>query len=133
MRGIIISTKKKEEIVDITSEVKEAVTESGVSSGICLVFVAHTTAALMINENADPNIGLDILSSLSNMVPNSAGYRHDKIDGNAAAHIKAALLGPSLALIIHEGSLLLGRWQAIMLCELDGPRQRQVFVETLKK
>lgn len=133
MHELTISTTKKQEIIDITEKVNAIVRSSGAKEGLCLVYAAHATAALIINENADPNIAEDILNSLSNMVPNSAGYKHNCVDNNAAAHIKATMLGPSETLIINEGKIVLGRWQGIMFCEFDGPRQRHIFVEIIGK
>ncbi len=131
MHELTISTTKKEQVIDLTSEVKKAVKNSGVKDGIAIVYSTHTTAGLIINENADPNICDDVLNSLSNIVPNHGKYKHDAIDNNAAAHIKAALLGNSVALIIRNNQPILGKWQAIMFCELDGPRQRKVLVKFL--
>ncbi|GBD24895.1 hypothetical protein HRbin30_00209 [bacterium HR30] len=126
-REFRIRTRQKRELVDITSQVAEIVRASGVSEGICHVYVAHATAAVVINENDDPNVCLDFLECLDKLVPHGI-WRHDRVDNNAAAHIKAAMLGPSESIPIHSGRLLLGTWQAIMLAELDGPRERRVIV-----
>lgn len=133
MHKLTISTTKKQQIIDITSKVKNIIKKTGTKKGICIIYSMHTTAGLLLNENADPNICEDILNSLSNMVPNHGSYRHDIIDNNAAAHIQSALLNSSLALIIHDNAPVLGKWQAVMFCELDGPRERKVIVEVLKK
>lgn len=128
MAEFIVRTKKKQEMVDITERVADLVKQSRVSDGICLVYVPHATAAVAINENADPNVCEDILEALGNLVPEGR-WRHDRIDNNAAAHIKATLLGPSQAVPVRGGRLRLGTWQSVMLVELDGPRERSVIVE----
>ena len=121
-------TKKKQEMVDITGRVADLVKQSGIRDGICLIYVPHATAAIAINENADPNVCDDILDALGKMIP-EGGWRHDRIDDNAAAHIKATILGPSGLVPVWAGRLGLGTWQSIMLVELDGPRARTVIVE----
>jgi secondary thiamine-phosphate synthase enzyme len=126
-----ISTTKRQELVDITSKVEEPVKKSGVKEGLCNVYVPHATAAVMINENADPNIQFDIIEALDKMVK-EGGWRHDRIDNNAAAHIKAAIIGPSETIPIKDSQLTLGTWQNIFLVELDGPRERKVIVTTVK-
>ena len=123
-----VRTRKKQEMVDITGRVADLVKQSGVADGICLVYVPHATAALVINENADPNVCEDILESLAGLVPEGK-WRHDRIDDNAAAHIKATILGPSQAVPVRGGRLRLGTWQSLMLVELDGTRDRTVIVE----
>lgn len=125
MNTISVNTKAREEFVEITSEVQQAVAESGVKDGTCLVFCPHTTAGLTINENADPDVVSDILKHLRKMVPNE-GFAHS--EGNSDAHIKASLMGPSLNLIVKDGRLVLGTWQGIYFCEFDGPRNRKVHV-----
>ena len=128
MPELTIHTRKTQEMLDITLQVGEVVRRSGVANGVCLVYVPHATAAIAINENADPNVCQDILDALSRMVPEGA-WRHDRVDNNAAAHIKATILGPSEAIPVREGSLRLGTWQSVMLVEFDGPRDRTVIVE----
>lgn len=128
MPELTIHTRQTQEILDITAEVNEVVRRSGVANGLCLVYVSHATAAIVINENADPNVCQDILDALSKMVPEGV-WRHDRVDNNAAAHIKATILGPSEAVPVREGRLRLGTWQSVMLVELDGPRDRTVVVE----
>lgn len=123
-----VRTRKRQELVDITERVADVVRQSGVSDGICLVYVPHATAAVAINENADPNVCEDILSALAHMIPEGQ-WRHDRIDNNAAAHIKATILGPSEAVPVRGSRLCLGTWQSVMLVELDGPRERTVMVE----
>jgi len=124
---IRIRTASKREMVDLTERVEAAVTASGIEDGLCNVYVSHATAAIVINENDDPNVCVDTLDALDRLVP--AGiWRHDRVDGNAASHIQAAILGPSETLPVHGGRLQLGRWQAIMLVELDGPRDRRILI-----
>jgi len=131
MERIIIKTKEKQEIVDITEKIKEKVKKSKIKEGICLVYVPHATCSIIINENWDPNVGKDLLNLLNNLIP-SGKWLHDKIDNNGAAHLKAAILGPSEAIIIKNNELVLGQWQNIMLCDFDGPRERRVFVKIIK-
>ncbi len=122
-----VRTGKKYEVIDLTAQVAAAVRDSQVSEGICGVYVPHATAALVINENDDQQIGLDLLDALDKLVP-EGGWRHDQVDSNGAAHLKAAILGPSEMIPVQNGRLALGTWQAIMLVELDGPRDRKVIV-----
>jgi secondary thiamine-phosphate synthase enzyme len=128
MPDIKIRTQKTQEMVDITAQVTEVVREAGVRSGLCLVYVPHATAAVVINENADPNVCQDILDALGRMVPEGA-WRHDRVDNNAAAHIKATILGPSETVPVRDGGLQLGTWQSLMLVEFDGPRERTLIIE----
>jgi secondary thiamine-phosphate synthase enzyme len=122
-----VSTRDTFAVVDITRQVAEIVGESGLEEGICNVYVPHATAAIVINENADPNIGNDLLDALTKLIPEGV-WRHDRIDNNGAAHIKAAILGPGETIPVRGGCLVLGTWQAIMLVDLDGPRKRRVVV-----
>jgi len=117
-----ISTTAKRQTIDVTAQVREAVRALGVRNGLCHVMVLHATAAIVVNENADPNIGTDLLTALGRSIPEHAGWLHDRIDDNAQAHIIASILGPSETLAIVDGDVRLGRWQAVMLIELDGPR-----------
>lgn len=128
MAELRVRTHKTQQMVDITGQVEEAVRQSRVSDGLCLVFVPHATAAVVINENADPNVCQDILEALGRMIPEGA-WRHDRVDNNAAAHIKATILGPSETVAVQGGRLRLGTWQSVMLVEFDGPRERSVIVE----
>jgi len=128
MAELTIHTHAKQEMLDLTERIREVVRQSGVQEGLCLVYVPHATAAVVLNENADPNVCQDILEALGRAIP-EGGWRHDRIDGNAAAHIKAAILGPSETVPVERGKLILGTWQSIMLVELDGPRERTVIVE----
>jgi len=122
-----VRTTKKCEVLDITRQVADAVRAAQVSEGLCCVFVPHATAAVVVNENDDMQIGLDLLEALDKLIPEGV-WRHDKIDNNGAAHLKAAILGPSETIPIHNGRIALGTWQAVMLVELDGPRDRKVIV-----
>lgn len=125
-----ISTSKKQELIDITEKISLIIKKSKVKNGICNVFAAHATAAIIINENYDPNICLDLLDSLNKLVPKGI-WRHDKIDSNADAHIKSAILGPSETIPIKNGQLGLGKWQSVMLAELDGPRNNRKIIITI--
>ena len=125
-----LSTKNKQELIDITGKVSSIVKKSKIKDGLCNIFAAHATAAIIINENYDPNICLDLLDSLNKLIP-SGIWRHDKIDGNADSHIKAAILGPQETIPIKNSELQLGRWQSIMMCELDGPRQDRKIIVTI--
>ncbi len=127
-KEININTSKKFELVDITEKVKDIVKD--IKEGICVIYAPHATGAIIINESADPELKLDILDQLAKLVPDHGKYRHDRIDNNAQAHIKAALLGASESIPIKNGKLQLGTWQAIMFAELDGPRsQRKILVQ----
>jgi secondary thiamine-phosphate synthase enzyme len=129
MTKFTVSTGKANEMRNITRGVQAAVTESGILSGICTIFVPHTTAGVTINENADPDVVRDILMELNKIVPLRDGYQH--MEGNSAAHIKASLFGFSQQVIVESGLLVLGTWQGIYFCEFDGPRQRQVYVKVV--
>ena len=122
-----VRSSRKYELLDVTQQVNDIVRQAGIDEAICSVYVTHATAAVVINENDDPNVCLDVLDALDKLVPEGV-WRHDRVDGNAAAHIKAAILGPGETVPVRGGRLLLGTWQAIMLVELDGPRDRRVVV-----
>jgi len=124
-----VTTRTKVEFQDITSQVQEAISVSGVTNGVCYVFVPHTTAGITINEHADPSVVMDISEQLNLMIPQHGDYRH--LEGNAPAHIKASVVGSSELLFIESGRLLLGTWQGLFFCEFDRPRQRTVFVKIL--
>jgi secondary thiamine-phosphate synthase enzyme len=126
MREIRLSTTSRTELLDITAEVQKAVAESGVRDGVCHVYVPHTTAGITINENADPSVRQDILKKLNKIVPFQDQYQH--LEGNAAAHIKASIVGSSETILVEAGRLLLGTWQGIFFCEFDGPRSRRVII-----
>ncbi|UCC38227.1 MAG: YjbQ family protein [Candidatus Aminicenantes bacterium] len=127
MRIIEVKTRTKEELIDITSKVKEEVAHSGLKNGICYVYIPHTTAGVTINENADPSVKEDILMTVKKLVPEDLPYRHS--EGNSPAHVKASLVGSSVNVIIDEGELLLGTWQGIFFCEFDGPRRRRAYIK----
>ena len=128
MEEFFVKTKRKFQVIDITAKVREIVERAVTSEGLCCVFVPHATAAVTINENADPNVGEDLLEALAKLIPEGI-WRHDRIDDNAAAHIKAAIVGPSETVPVKNGRLLLGTWQSLMLVEFDGPRERKVVVQ----
>ena len=125
-----LKTQSRDAFVDITGKVQQAVEDSGVRHGICLVYCPHTTAGITINENADPDVPKDILMALDRAHPWEAGYRH--AEGNAAAHVKASFMGSSAQVIISEGRLLLGTWQSVFFCEFDGPRNRRVQIKIMQ-
>ena len=127
-----LATAQAKQCIDLTERVREVVERSGVEAGLCHVMVLHSTAAVVVNEFDDPNIGKDLLSALDRAVPEHAGWLHDRIDDNAHAHIKATLLGPSELVPVKGGDLLLGTWQRILLVELDGPRSRKLSVTILR-
>ncbi|MBD3263187.1 YjbQ family protein [Candidatus Woesearchaeota archaeon] len=132
LKQISLSTNKKFDLIDITSNIKKIVETSKVKDGLCVVYAPHATGAIIINESADPELKKDILDQLAELVPDHGKYRHDRIDNNAQAHIKTALLGSSESIPIKDGKLQLGTWQAIMFAELDGPRdQRKVLVKII--
>ncbi|MCM8781336.1 MAG: secondary thiamine-phosphate synthase enzyme YjbQ, partial [Candidatus Omnitrophica bacterium] len=126
MEKISLKTNRRTELIEITDTVQRIIYRTGIKRGICFVFCPHTTAGLTINENADSSVRKDIVSTLSNLIPEGADYAH--AEGNAAGHIKSSLFGSSLVIFIEEGVLALGRWQGIYFCEGDGPRSREVWV-----
>lgn len=125
-----IKSGQKDAMIDITREVQSKVHDSGVNSGICVIFIPHTTAGITINENADPDVVRDFLMEINKIVPLRDGYHHQ--EGNSAAHIKASMMGFSQTVMIEEGKLLLGTWQGIYFMEFDGPRVRKVHVKVLE-
>ncbi len=129
LKEIKVSSRSRSQMVDITRNVQEIVTESEVKNGVCYIFVPHTTAGITINENADPSVVADILHETDKIVPWEDGYKH--IEGNSAAHIKASMMGFSQTVFVENGRLVLGTWQGIYLCEFDGPRTRKVLVKVL--
>lgn len=124
---INIATKNRSELFDITPRIRELVKASKIRSGVCRIFVPHTTAGVTINENADPSVKRDILSGLERIVPAGGDYEHT--EGNADSHIKSTLAGTDKTVFIENGDLRLGTWQGIFFCEFDGPRQRNVLVK----
>jgi len=129
IKQLRVKSSSRTEFVDITAGVQRLVAESGVRSGICHVYVPHTTSAITINENSDPNVGRDILKELNKVIPFDDQYGHS--EGNSAAHIKSSLIGVSKAIMVEDGRLALGTWQAIFFCEFDGPRDRRVQVKVM--
>jgi secondary thiamine-phosphate synthase enzyme len=129
LREIPVRTRRRIELVDITSDVRTIVRQSGVADGLCHIFVPHTTAAVTINEKADPNVARDIEETLSTLVPEGENYRH--AEGNSDAHIKSSLVGASTFVPLRGGELALGTWQAVFFCEFDGPRSRRCLVQIL--
>lgn len=127
MKAITIQTQKRAEFVNVTDRVQAAVTELGLSTGAVTVFVPHTTAGITINENADPDVVADSIVALEKLAPWNGPYRHS--EGNSAAHVKAGLMGSSVRVLVENGRLLLGTWQAIYFCEFDGPRTRHVWIQ----
>lgn len=130
MPDITISTKKQQEIINITEQVSRIVKESKVKSGVCLVYTGHATCAVTVNENYDPNVGVDTLNCLDGLIPQGK-WLHDRVDNNGAAHIKASIIGPSEAIPVNDGKLMLGKWQDVILCDFDGPRERRIIVDVI--
>lgn len=125
LKTITVRTENPQEFIDITHTARLVVRESGVTRGTCQVFIPHTTAAVTINENTDPDVKQDIINILDSIIPSEGRYLHT--EGNAPAHAKASLVGSSVMLFIESGQLVLGTWQSIYLCEFDGPRTRNVL------
>ncbi|MBS3756709.1 MAG: secondary thiamine-phosphate synthase enzyme YjbQ [Desulfobacterales bacterium] len=126
---IEVSSRQKTELIDITSEVQQLLDGAGFDNGICMVYVPHTTAAVTINESADPAVARDIIMVLNQVVPWKAGYQH--MEDNSPAHVKASLVGESVNTAVAEGKLQLGTWQGIFFCEFDGPRRRRVRIHLI--
>ena len=126
MKEFTVTTHGRTEFVNITSEVTRAASALGIEDGVLTVFIPHTTAGVTINENADPDVLTDLENALEKAVPWRAGYRH--CEANAAAHVKASMMGSSVRIIVESGQLRLGTWQSVFFCEFDGPRTRKVWV-----
>lgn len=126
---LAIRTTKREGTTEITDRVRDVVRDSRIQDGLCLVASTHTTAAVFVNENADPDVQRDLLGALSRIVPDDAGYRH--AEGNSPAHLKAVLIGGDVTLAVRDGDLVLGRWQGVYFAELDGPRSRVATVSVI--
>ena len=124
-----VKTSARSELQDITRDVTRVIQQSGIQSGICHLYVPHTTAGICINEAADPDVAVDIANALDRLVPRDAGYKH--FEGNADSHVKATLVGASETVLIENGRLALGRWQGIFFCEFDGPREREVSIRII--
>ena len=129
MKSLSIRTQKHTQFFDITKEVQAAAATLGITAGILTVFVPHTTAGITINENADPSVTSDMAEALERAIPWDAGYSHS--EGNAAAHVKASIMGSSVQIIVQNGQLQLGTWQAVYFCEFDGPRSRNVWISAV--
>ena len=128
---LAVKTRERTELIDVTSEISQLVQKSGIDQGLCMVFVPHTTAAVTINESADPSVKSDMLMVLNQIVPWEANYRH--LEGNSPAHVKSTLVGPSQLIAIEKGRLVLGTWQGIFFCEFDGPRKRKLHVRIIEE
>jgi secondary thiamine-phosphate synthase enzyme len=122
-----VKTGSRTEFLDLTSQIQEVVRQSGVAEGLCHIFVPHTTAAVTINESADPSVKADILMVLNKVISDREAYRH--LEGNSPAHIKASLIGPQLTVLVSGQRLVLGTWQGIFFCEFDGPRSRRLHLK----
>ncbi len=127
MKTLRVRTSRRTQFVDVTPEVEKVVREAGVNSGVCYVYVPHTTAGIIVNEHADPDVASDMEAALDRLIPHKGPYRH--AEGNSDSHIKAMLAGTSQMVLIEGGRLTLGRWQGIFFCEFDGPRERSLCVK----
>jgi len=129
METLRVKTGRRTQLVDVTEEVARVVKMSRVKSGVCYVYVPHTTAGVAINEHADPDVATDLEGVFDRLVPHSEPYRHS--EGNSDSHAKGVLAGASQVIFVEDGKLMLGRWQGIFLCEFDGPRERKIFVKVV--
>ena len=129
MDELTVKTHDRTELIDITTDVQARVAAIGLTRGLCVVYVPHTTAGVTINENADPDVVRDVLDELNKIIPFDDNYRH--VEGNSAAHIKSSLVGASLQVPVEDGRPVLGTWQAIFFCEFDGPRSRRAYVQVV--
>ncbi len=127
---LVIKSRSRSEMINITHFVQDEISRSGITDGVCIVYVPHTTAGITINEGADPSVCDDILNKLTRLVPKNENYSHS--EGNSDSHIKASLMGSSVTVIIANNSLVLGTWQKIFFCEFDGPRTRDIYIKFLK-
>lgn len=130
LKSFSVPTSMTCEFIDITPQVQKFITEENIKNGVVTVYVAHTTAGITINENADPDVKRDILNHLDKMIPQKGDYRH--AEGNSSAHIKTSLMGSSANIIINDGKLMLGTWQDLYFCEFDGPRTRKVWIKIIE-
>ncbi|MEJ2586140.1 MAG: secondary thiamine-phosphate synthase enzyme YjbQ [Deltaproteobacteria bacterium] len=124
-----VKTRSRSQMVDITASVQKMVSETGMSNGLCVVYVPHTTSGITINEGADPAVCADIIGKLNQLVPPDDGYAH--MEGNSDSHIKSSLMGSSVTILVENGRLVLGTWQKVFYCEFDGPRSRKVYVKLM--
>jgi len=129
MQILSVKTDRRTQLVDVTAQVQKAVASSGMAEGICYLYVPHTTAAITINECADPDVARDVEGALDRLIPATGPYRHS--EGNSDAHVKAILVGTSQSIFVHGGKLALGRWQGVFFCEFDGPRDRKLEVKVV--
>lgn len=130
LKYINVKSNSRNELVDVTDQINSELSEMGISDSIICIFVPHTSAAITINEGADPSVRHDIISTLSRLIPKDAGYHH--MEGNSDAHLKSSMIGASICLPVEDGQLVLGTWQAVYFCEFDGPRHRRVGIKALK-
>jgi secondary thiamine-phosphate synthase enzyme len=129
MQTLMVKTDRRTQLLDVTAPVQMAVSAAKIEKGICHLYVPHTTAAITINEAADPDVARDIESTLDRLVPKTGPYRHS--EGNSDSHVKSALVGASQTIFVENGKLALGRWQGIFFCEFDGPRERRLVVKVV--
>ncbi|MFB6290823.1 MAG: secondary thiamine-phosphate synthase enzyme YjbQ [Candidatus Bipolaricaulia bacterium] len=127
MKKLDVNTSSREELKDITSQVKGALAEIGIEDGVCNLYVPHTTAGVTVNESADPDVATDIISQLKQIAPQGKGYSHR--EGNADSHIKSSLIGNTAQIFVENGNLQLGTWQGIFFAEFDGPRSRNIWIK----
>lgn len=129
LKTLTIKSRSKTEFIDITEDIHEAIKGSGIKSGVCYIYVPHTTAGITINEGADPSVKRDIITTINKIIPFEGDYQH--IEGNSAAHIKSTAVGVSLFVMVEDSKPLLGTWQSVYFCEFDGPRHRRVIVKVV--
>jgi secondary thiamine-phosphate synthase enzyme len=129
MQTLTVKTDRRTQLVDVTTQVQKLVAASGVESGVCYLYVPHTTAAITINEHADPDVARDVEGALDRLIPKTGPYRHS--EGNSDSHVKAVLVGASQTIFVQGGKLALGRWQGIFFCEFDGPRERRLDIKVM--
>jgi secondary thiamine-phosphate synthase enzyme len=129
VQTLIVKTDRRTQLLDVTAQVQRTVASSGVANGICYLYVPHTTAAITINECADPDVARDVEGALDRLIPAAGPYRHS--EGNSDSHVKAVLVGASQTINVEGGKLVLGRWQGIFYCEFDGPRERRLQVKVV--
>jgi secondary thiamine-phosphate synthase enzyme len=129
-KDLEIHTSSRTDFLDITGKIRDFIKTSDTKNGLCQIFIPHTTAAVTINENADPSVEKDILKELNKVIPFDDNYEHS--EGNSAAHIKSSIIGPGITVIIRDGQLMLGTWQGIFFCEFDGPRRRKVWLKVIE-
>ena len=129
MHKIAVSTRQREELLDITSLVEDVIAKSDTGSGLCVLFCPHTTAAITVNEGADPSVARDMVMGLRRLIPREWDFSH--MEGNSDAHMKASIIGPSETLLLEDGRIVLGTWQRIFFCEFDGPRKRTFFLKVM--